>query len=432
MREQALTRRRVITGTGAALVTGVAGCVGDETSDSATFDHPDEVRSDEPFELTIDDLPAETPVEVTMESQSRIEASVTVETDADGRIDLARSPIVDGDVPIRFDVPTTVALIQFASESFWEYQPPEDEQLTYSVRTDDDDFGSTELTRSQLDRGASDEPDHDELVGGVFTPPTDDEGPGVLVLHGSEGEPLFEHAAALAQRGFTTFALHYFGGPSLPDDLVEIPLEYVETATQWLLEHERVSSDRIGVIGISKGGELGLLAGSRIDEIGPVVSIVGSGVVWEGGDTIDDQPDTSSWSVEGEPVPYVPYDTDAFETGVSGREFFADSLDAASTETIDNATIAVEEIDGDVLLVSADDDWLWPTTRLHQLAIEQFTNSDDPPIEHLRYENAGHGIFPPYRPLGGLEDEFGGSLTGNARAAHDHWPSVLETLSTLD
>ncbi|MDG5821793.1 acyl-CoA thioester hydrolase/BAAT C-terminal domain-containing protein [Natronococcus sp. A-GB7] len=419
-------------GTSAALVIGGAGCVGEETVDSGTFDHPDEVQADESFELTIDNLPTETPVEVTMESQSGIEASVTVETDADGRIDLARSPIVDGDVPIGFDVPTTVALIQFASGSFWEYQPSEKEQLIYHVETADEDFGSVKLTRSHLDREAYEEPDHEELVGEVFTPRSGDEGPGVLVLHGSEGEPLFDHAIALAQRGFTAFALHYFGGPSLPEDLVEIPLEYVETAAQWLLDHKRVSTDQIGALGVSKGAELGLLAGTWIDEIGPVVSIVGSGLVWEGGETIDDPPGTSSWSINGEPVPYVPYDTDAFEDGISGRELFAESLEAASTEMIEDATIALEEIDGDVLLVSADDDWLWPTTRLHQIAIDQFETTDDLPIEHLRYENAGHGIFPPYRPLSGLEDEFGGSLVGNARAAHDHWPSVLETLWTLD
>ncbi|WP_233710674.1 acyl-CoA thioester hydrolase/BAAT C-terminal domain-containing protein [Natronococcus pandeyae] len=368
-----------------------------------------------------------------MESEAGIEASVTVETDSDGRIDLARSSIVDGDVPTDLDVPTTVALIQFASESFWEYQPPEEERLTYSVRTADEAFSSTELTRSHLDRGAYDEPEHDELVGGVFTPPTDDEGPGVLVLHGSEGQPQFEYAAALAHRGFTTFALQYFGGPGLPDDLVEIPLEYVETAAQWLLEHERVSSGRIGVIGMSRGGELGLLAGSRFDEIGPVVSVVGSGLVWEGGATIADLPETSSWSLDGEPVLYVPYDLDAAEDGMSGREFFAAMLEAASAETIDEATIPVEEIDGDVLLVSAGDDELWPTERLHDVAADRLEDHRQPSVEHLRYEDAGHGIFPPYSPVMGTNRaDFGGSRAGNARAAHDHWPSVLETLSTLD
>lgn len=434
MREQALTRRRIITGTGAALVTGVAGCVGDEADDTGTFDHPNEVRADKPFELTIDDLPEETPLEVAMESQNGIEASVTVETDSDGRIDLARSPLVDGDVPTDLDVPTTVALIQFASESFWDYQPPEEERVTYSVSTDDEEFGSTDLIRSHPDPRAYDVPEHDELSGGVFTPPADEEGPGVLVLHGSEGQPQFEHAAVLASRGFTALALHYFGGPNLPNELVEIPLEYVETAAQWLLEHERVSSDRIGVFGISKGGELGLLAGSRIDTVGPVVSVVGSGVVWEGiSATGDDPPGTSSWSIDGEPVPYVPYDRGPFEDGISNREFYTKSLEAASAETIDEATISVEEIDEDVLLVSAGDDELWPTERFHDIAGDRFEDRRQSTVEHLRYEDAGHGILPPYSPVKGTDRSgLGGSRAGNARAAHDHWPSVLETLSTLD
>ncbi|EMA39859.1 dienelactone hydrolase-like enzyme [Halobiforma nitratireducens JCM 10879] len=420
--------------TGATLLTGVAGCLGDDPEEDVTFDHPDDVRADEPFELTIDGLPEETPVEVAMESDSGIDATVTVETDSDGRIDLADQSVVDGDVPTDLDIPTTVALIQFASESFWQYQPPEEERVTYSVRTDDEEYGSTELRRSHLDRSTYDDPAHSELVGGVFTPPIDDEGPGILVLHGSEGEPLFEHAATLAHRGFTTFALHYFDGPGLPDDLVEIPLEYVETAAQWLLEHERVSSDRVGVIGMSKGGELGLLAGSRSDEIGPVVSIVGSGLVWEGiNDTGVEPPETSSWSIDGEPVPYVPYDRGPFEDDVSMREFYTQSLEAARADTIDEATIPVEEIDGDVLLVSAGNDELWPTERLHNVTADRLEERPQSTVEHLRYGDAGHGIFPPYSPVMGTNRaRFGGSRAGNARAAHDHWPAVLETLATLD
>jgi nucleolar protein 56 len=110
-----------------------------------------------------------------------------------------------------------------------------------------------------------------------------------------------------------------------------------------------------------------------------------------------------------------------------------ESLEAASAETIDEATIPLEEINGDVLLVSAGDDELWPTERLHDITADRLEDRHQSTVEHLRYGDAGHGILPPYSPvMGTAVSGFGGSRAGNARAVHGHWPAVLETLSTLD
>ncbi|SDJ47763.1 acyl-CoA thioester hydrolase/BAAT C-terminal domain-containing protein [Natronorubrum texcoconense] len=433
MRDRSYSRRRTVATLGTALAAGVAGCCGDDSDDGIAFDHPQEVRPDEPFDLTVDGLSATTELEVTLEwPEGGSDAISTLETDGEGRLDLSSARVVDGHVPADLDVPIPVALIQCSYESFWEYLPSGEERLTYSVGTEDERFGSTELRRRHPDPEAAAEPDHAELVGDVFEPLDGDGGPGILVLHGSDGRPLIDHALQLAQRRYTAFALQYFGAGGLPDDLVEIPLEYVETAAEWLLDRDGVIGDRVGVIGMSKGGELALLAGSQFDAIGPVVSIVGSGLVWEGGATVTDPPETSSWSLGGEPIPYVPYHDGVTEEGLSGREFFVESLEAASAETIDAATIPVERIDGNVVLVSGGDDELWPTARLHETAVERFESQGRRSFEHLVYETAGHGIYPPYRPVRGTTaEEFGGSLAGNARAAHEHWPHVLEAFSTI-
>ncbi|MXV61204.1 dienelactone hydrolase [Natronorubrum sp. JWXQ-INN-674] len=433
MEHPRFTRRRALAGAGSLLTAGAAGCVGGESGDEIAFEHPRKVRPDEPFDLTVDGLPAETELEVTLEwPENGSGAIATLETDGDGRLDPSSASVVGGHVPADLDVPIGVALIQCSYESFWEYRPSGEERLTYSVGTEDERLGSTELRRRHPDPEASAEPDRDELVGDVFEPPDGDGGPGVLVLHGSDGRPLVDHAVQLAQRGYTAFALQYFGSGELSDDLVEVPLEYVETAAEWLLDREGVTGDQVGVIGLSKGGELALLAGSQFDAIGPVVSIVGSGLVWEGGATVTDPPETSSWSLDGEPVPYVPYVNGTTEEGLSGREFFLESIESVSAATIDDATIPVERIDGDVVLVSGGDDELWPTAQLHEFATERFESHDHRSFEHLVYETAGHGIYPPYRPVRGTTGEgYGGSLAGNAQAAHEHWPHVLEAFSTL-
>lgn len=63
--------------------------------------------------------------------------------------------------------------------------------------------------------------------------------------------------------------------------LIGVPLEYGQRAVAWLLERREVGGHRIGVVGSSRGGELALL-GSRLGEIGAVVAICASPVVWPG------------------------------------------------------------------------------------------------------------------------------------------------------
>ena len=115
---------------------------------------------------------------------------------------------------------------------------------------------------------------------GVYFAPTDSEAPrpALIILGGSGGDVDEAKAALLASRGYATLALDYFGNAPLPIGLSEIPLEYFETAIEWLKVQEGVDADKIGVIGTSRGGELALLLGATFPEIKSVVSYVGSGV----------------------------------------------------------------------------------------------------------------------------------------------------------
>ncbi|SDR45091.1 alpha/beta hydrolase [Natronobacterium texcoconense] len=439
------TRRRTLALLGSCSSIALAGCSTDDDL-SPSFDHPDRVRVDEPFEMEVTGVPAETDLEVVLEGDitdyEPFGAAVTLETDGE-TLDVNEAPIVDGDVPPELEVPTTVALIQFADVSWWEFhrdspeppvafQWPDERTLQFSVRVDGEELGSTTIERHYPDLEADAEPDGD-LVGSVFEPDDAAESPGIVVLHGSGGGSLDYVAAQLAQRGFTTLSLEYFDGPGLPDDLVEIPLEYVERAIDWLLEYDGVTGDRVGLWGVSKGSELALLAGSELDSIGPVVSIAGSGVVWEGGSSADDLPETSSWSIDGDPVPYVSLSDVPREPGTPLVDRFSEALETAASDTIEDATIPVEEIHGPVLLVSGGDDGLWPAERLHEFSADRLEEADDSSFDHLVYDDAGHSILQPYFPSDGTYGlGYGGSHTGNAEAAHDHWPAVLDAFETLE
>lgn len=126
------------------------------------------------------------------------------------------------------------------------------------------------------------EPDHNPGV--LFEPPGEGPHPGVLVLHGSGGKPLTELAKLFASHGYAAFALHDFDTSSsqVPDLLQRVPLSIVEEGAVWLRDRDRVRNGDIEVIGWSRGGELTLLAGTILNDLGAVISVVPSGLVFEG------------------------------------------------------------------------------------------------------------------------------------------------------
>jgi dienelactone hydrolase len=69
-----------------------------------------------------------------------------------------------------------------------------------------------------------------------------------------------------------SLALAYFGLEGLPDELERVPLEYVDHGLTYLRLQQQVDIERIGVVGVSKGGELALLMASMRPEIHAVAA----------------------------------------------------------------------------------------------------------------------------------------------------------------
>src|SRR5207244_3617932 len=132
------------------------------------------------------------------------------------------------------------------------------------------------------------------------------------------------------------------------------------------------------VVGGSRGGELALLLGATFPAIGAVASYLGSGLLTEGigdGSFLERVcPRQPAWTHRGLPLPYLPLRvTPALEAQVHAglpvelRLVFLAGLEDAAAEA---ATIPVERIGGPVLLISAGDDRMWPSTRLSNVAEE--------------------------------------------------------------
>jgi len=234
----------------------------------------------------------------------------------------------------------------------------------------------------------------------------------------------------LASHGYAALAVAYFGMEGLPQRLVGVPLDYLKKAIDWMGARETIDRRRLAVFGGSKGGELALLLASRFDVLKTVVAYVPSHVVWQGIGGAG-----SSWTYQGQPVPYVPYKSMPSSRGanqpISFMPLYLGSLD--DKEAVARATIPVEKINGPVLVISGKDDQLWPSSIMADMVVARLKENRHPyKYEHLAYESAGHAIRTTYGPTtrstGNAQMNLGGQPAANARAQADSWPKALTFL----
>jgi dienelactone hydrolase len=271
-----------------------------------------------------------------------------------------------------------------------------------------------------------------------------------MLLNGSDGGMHEQSAALLASRGYAALALAYFGVENCPTYLVNIPLEYFEHALTWLQAQESIDSNCLGVIGFSRGGELALLLGATFPALKAVVAGAPSGLVHSGMKNSRAVAE-SAWSYQGKAVPYisVKYSPEAMTSFfLNGKQLkplrllgsFLPELEEAAkgSEMAERATIPVEKINGPLLLISGQDDQLWPSAQYCELIIKRLRQHNYPYLySHLSYQEAGHFVCFPYglpslppwiERSRNLHIHFGGTPKANAHATSDSWGKILQFL----
>jgi len=267
----------------------------------------------------------------------------------------------------------------------------------------------------------------------------------IIVLGGAEGGLPEDRPALLASHGFNTLALAYFGVDGLPTALADIPIETVGNAIGWLRQQPSVVPTAIGIVGGSKGAELALVAAATFPQIRAVVAFSPSSVVFSG--ISGTRPAASSWAYRGIPLPYVNGTVPAAIEQAITAQRKAGGLVSYAQEYLaqlqfatnrDEATIRVESIHGPVLLISGDDDRLWPSSFMARAILDRLRAAHHPyPDDWLHYLGAGHEVGEPYyiathstiARLPAYTIDLGGSPQANALASEDAWPRVLGFLN---
>ena len=358
-------------------------------------------------------------------------SSATFTADSRGRVDLAHArPLPSSSYSGADSMGLFWSLTPTSHPAAIPTIPPDPERVTLTASSDGTS-ANTIVTRLTMGPGVTERQltlVAPALFGRYFSPPAQAEPhAAVLVFGGSEGglsSGVVLEASLLASHGHPSLALAYFNEPGLPPALQNVPLDYFVKALTWLGQQPGVDPRHVAVMGASRGTEAALLLGAHFPQlVHAVVAYAPSSVVNPGLPATGRGAGGPAWTLDGQPLPTVTL----AEYGL------------ASPAADPQAIIPVEDIHGPILLVSGDDDSLWPSPEYAHAIMARLDAAGYPyPHQSLVYPGAGHGVAVavPYGPAPQAvvssqygELVLGGSGPANARAVADSWPKLLQLLT---
>jgi len=284
-----------------------------------------------------------------------------------------------------------------------------------------------------------------DMAANFYYPKNKQNLPLIIMLGGSDGgiRQVDDRAKIISSHGYAVLALGYFGMENLPKNLERIPVEYFFNSINWAKEKQFIDTNKIVILGFSKGGEAALLVASIRRDIKGAIAFVPSNVRWQG---IPDGPSfisKSSWTLNGKDLPFLKCDIGfsffwKFITNskqIELREIF-NPIITEDISIIEPALIEVEKINGPILLIAVKDDKVWPSYEMCQMMKNRLDSLKfKHQIECLYYDNAGHLIFfgPDLMPTINYKyDQIatGGKDSENSAAQIDSWNKMIGFLQT--
>jgi hypothetical protein len=208
-----------------------------------------------------------------------------------------------------------------------------------------------------------------------------------------------------------------------------VPLESFAPALDRLAD----LSVRLTVFGVSKGAEAALLLATRDPRITLTVAMSPSSVVWANlgpGRDGATSPYRSSWTWQGEPLPFVPYD-DSWEVPrgdwPSYLGLYEQSLRTFADRT-DAARIPVERIGGTVIVTAGGDDQVWPSEAFAAAIVGHRRHWGLDTVSVLHREAGHRPMLPGELPAVGLGTSRGGNAAADAAHGVGIWAAVAQAL----
>ncbi|XP_023135090.2 acyl-coenzyme A thioesterase 1-like [Amphiprion ocellaris] len=266
------------------------------------------------------------------------------------------------------------------------------------------------------------------IRGVLFTPPGRGPFPAVLDLYTFGGGLSEKRASLLATRGFVVLTVALYGHDDQAKNIKEVHMDYFEEAIEFLKRQDKVGSEGVGVISLSKSGDLALSIASYLPGVKATVWINGCSANTALPLYYKKRLIHSALMFDFEKV--IPTESGA----VIGRYV----LDNPLAEENKDALIPIQRAKGHFLFVASEDDLNWDSKTYMDEMVERLKRHGKDNFDSVSYPEAGHYLEPPYGPycpssFHGVVRRpvvWGGEARSHAAAEVHMWKKVQEFFRT--
>lgn len=218
--------------------------------------------------------------------------------------------------------------------------------------------------------------------------------PLLVYFGGSEGgNSMVKHTIdreKYTSQGYAMLAIGYFGMEGIPKELDRISLDAIYNEIKLTQKNPAIDASCVAVMGGSKGAELALALASKYSDINAVVSFSGSHASFNSTSMAADAR-TASFNYNDLPLPYIRVPKKAIPYMLIGDFRRAHELALEDTDAVEAAIIAVEKIEGPILLISGEKDHVWPSAEMSTEVINRLeVKGYGYPYKHIIVPNGSH------------------------------------------
>ncbi|XP_040911461.1 acyl-coenzyme A thioesterase 1-like [Toxotes jaculatrix] len=394
---------------------------------------------DEPIQVTVAGLRSRQVVTLRARSTDErgmvFSSSATYRADGSGEIDLERDPSLRGSY---VGVEPMGLLWSMRADAlhkrFQKTHSLNPHVVKFSVHEEEEEGEGRMLAEVANERfliaeGISRCPVKEGNIRGVlFTPPGGGPFPGVLDLYTFGGGLSEKRAALLASRGFVVLTVALYGHDDMPRNIRELHLDYFEEAIEFLRKRDKVGSKGVGLISLSKSGDLALSAASYLPGV--------EATVWINGCCANTA--LPLYYKKSQILPPLMFDISKIIPTESGASIVKYGVENPLVEENQATLVPIEQAKGHFLFVAAEDDLNWDSKAYMDQMVERLRRHGKNNFESVSYPAAGHYLEPPYGPycpssfhgLVGKPVLWGGEPRSHAAAEAHLWKKIQEFFRT--
>ncbi|XP_075954421.1 acyl-coenzyme A thioesterase 5-like [Anarhichas minor] len=264
--------------------------------------------------------------------------------------------------------------------------------------------------------------------GVLFTPPGRGPFPAVLDLYILGGGFSERRASLLASRGFVVLTVVAYGYDDMPKKIKEVHLDYFEEAIQFLKKQDKVGSRGVGVISISKTGDLALSIASYLPGV--------EATVWINGCSANTL--LPLYYKKRQILPALMIDLSKIIPTESGAFIIKNVVHNPLAEENKATLVPIEHAEGRFLFAASEDDLNWDSKAYMDMLVERLQRHGKDNFESVCYPGAGHYLGPPYGPYCPSSVHWvvrrpfllGGESSSHAAAEVHLWKKIQEFFRT--